>query len=411
MVAYEQMIEKVAGQIKTTVEALSAKADALFAQEGAGWKAAGKNEEQCKVLALRVAARQISSEASKLARSGATLFEGMFVSVAREKDWAKMAYNKMKNTLAALDESGRMALVEQGSIVLYEDNHDGSHTRHANSSLMAKQPFEEGSRSDDITGLPPRHMALDANTLFSLVWDKNNMTFANGNANFKYGSNRPLEELDRTCLFMGRKKGSNDTPEIIEVRLSGDQAKTQWPTFVCGSIGLKPAAKAGLCYGSKATAFTADESVADIFSAPPLVDIMGDDGPSGIVADWLGNNLKPSIEACGKAYAELDQKAKWNTVFGTVVEVVHIDPRENGGFIVSLGDTDIMSEAEVVSLYVPADQESEVDFGVGSELLIVGSPWITRDEELRFMVNSWWCYNRIAPLADTDFSADGEGWD
>ena len=102
--------------------------------------------------------------------------------------------------------------------------------------------------------------------------------------------------------------------------------------------------------------------------------------------------------------------AKWNTLFGTIVEVVHIDPRENGGFIVSLGDTDIMSEAEVVSLYVPADQEGEVDFGVGSELLIVGSPWITREEELRFMVNSWWCLNRIAPMADTE-SVDGDGWD
>lgn len=410
MVAYEQMIEKVAGQIKTTVEALSAKADALFAQEGAGWKAAGKTEEQCKVLALRVAARQISSEASKLSRSGATLFEGMFVSVAREKDWAKMAYNKMKNTLAALDESGRMALVEQGAVVLYENNHDGTYSRHANPSLLSQRVFEEGSSSTDIDSLPPRHMALDANTLFSLIWDKSNMTFANGNANFKYGSNRPLEELDRTCLFLGRKKGSNDNPEIIEVRLSGEQAKTQWPTFVCGSIGLKPAAKAGLCYGSKATAFTADESVAQIFTAPPLM--LDDDGaPVGLIRDWLGNNLLSSIEECGKAYAKLDQKAKWNTVFGTLVEVVHIDPRENGGFIVSLGDTDIMSEAEVVSLYVPAEQESEVDFGVGSEIVICGSPWITRDDELRFMVNSWWCLNRIAPLADTDFTADGDGWD
>jgi len=409
MVAYEQMIEKVAGQIKTTVEALSAKADLLLAQEGAGWEAAGKNEEQRKVLALRVAARQISSEKAKLTRSGATLFEGMFASVPREKDWAKMAYNKMKNTLATMDESGRLALVEQGAIVLYENNHDGTYTRHSNPSLMAKQTFEEGSTSADITSLPPRQMDLDANTSFSLIWDKNNMTFANGNANFKYGSNRPLEELDRTCLFLGRKQGTNDDPEMIEVRLSGEQAKIQFPTFVCGTIGLKPAAKAGLCYGSKATAFTADDSVMDIFSAPPLM--LDDDGsPVGLVADWLGNNLKPSIESCGKAYAELDQKAKWNTLFGTIVEVVHIDPRENGGFIVSLGDTDIMSEAEVVSLYVPADQEGEVDFGVGSELLIVGSPWITREEELRFMVNSWWCVNRIAPMADTE-TVDGDGWD
>ena len=73
MVAYEDMLKKVAAQTKTDADTLSAKADAVLLQEGAGWEAAGKNEEQRKTLALRVAARQLVAEKAKLTRSGATL--------------------------------------------------------------------------------------------------------------------------------------------------------------------------------------------------------------------------------------------------------------------------------------------------------------------------------------------------
>ena len=73
----------------------------------------------------------------------------------REKDWAKMAFNKMKKQLQAMpDMSQRMALVGQGALVLYENNHDGSFTRHANPSLLNRQAFEEGTRSDEITPNP-----------------------------------------------------------------------------------------------------------------------------------------------------------------------------------------------------------------------------------------------------------------
>ena len=45
MVAYEDMLKKVAAQTKTDADTLSAKADAVLLQEGAGWEAAGTNEE------------------------------------------------------------------------------------------------------------------------------------------------------------------------------------------------------------------------------------------------------------------------------------------------------------------------------------------------------------------------------
>lgn len=408
---YDDMLNKVAKQVKIDPEALSAKADGILAQEGAGWQASGKTEQECKVLSLRVAARQVAADSARLARSGADLYEGMFVSVPRPKDWAGMAYKKMKGTLDSLDTDARMALVTQGAVQIFEDNHDGTFTCHYNPSLEAKQIFEEDVASKDIDSLPKRSMSLTDGSHFSLIWDKNNREFANGNANFKYGSLRPLEELDRTCIFYGRNAAGNGNVGQIEVRLSGEQAKIQFPTFVTGTIGLKTGNKPGLCYGTKATQFNADPSKSDIFGQPPLTDLMSDNGPSGIIADWLGETLLPSLEKCAEVYDTLDQKEKWNTTFATVVEVVHIDPRERGGFVLSLADVDIMSGAPVIDMVVPAEHEGEVDFGIGSELVIIGSPWTTNDGELRFSTSGWWCVNAMTPLADTTDADTETGWD
>ena len=408
---YEEMLGKVANQIGVDEVTLSDKASVVFSTESAGWMASGKTEEQSKVLALRVAARQLTAEKARLARSGADLYEGMFVSVPRPKDWAGMAYKKMKGTLDSLDTDARMALVTQGAVQIFEDNHDGTFTCHYNPSLEAKQTFEEDVASKDIQSLPKRSMALSDGAYFSLIWDKNNKEFANGNPNFKYGSLRPLEELDRTCIFYGRNAAGNGNVGPIEVRLSGEQAKIQFPTFVTGTIGLKTGNRAGLCYGTKATAFTADASKAEIFPSPPLTDLMGDNGPSGIIADWLGETLLPSLEKCAEVYDTLEQKEKWNTTFATVVEVVHIDPRERGGFVLTLADVDIMSGAPPIDMIVPSEHEGEVDFGIGSELVIIGQPWTTKDGELRFSASGWWCVNAMTPLADT-MDADTEtGWD
>ena len=408
---YEDMLGKVAKQIGADEGTLADKASAVFSTESAGWMASGKTEEQSKVLALRVAARQLTAEKARLARSGADLYEGMFVSVPRPKDWAKMAYNKMKNTLEGLDEDGRMALVTQGAVQIFENNHDGTFTNHYNPSLSEKRMFEEQYDTKDIDSLPKRTMALADGSYFALIWDKNNMEFANGNPNFKYGALRPLEELDRTCIFYGRNAAGNGNVGPIEVRLSGEQAKIQFPTFVTGTIGLKTGNRAGLCYGTKATAFTADASKAEIFPSPPLTDLMGDNGPSGIIADWLGETLLPSLEKCAEVYDTLEQKEKWNSTFGTVVEVVHIDPRERGGFVLTLADVDIMSGVPPIDMIVPSEHEGEVDFGIGSELVIIGQPWTTKDGELRFSASGWWCVNAMTPLADT-MDADTEtGWD
>lgn len=409
MVNTQEMLNKVAAQVGTDTNTLKTKMDAVLATEGPAWSSAGKTDEQVQTLALRVAARQIASEAAKMARSGATLMEGMFVHVPRFKDWGEMAYRKMENTLKSLDMDGRLALVSQGALYLYEDNMDGSFTRHGNPSLLARRPFEEGVDSVDVDALPDRSASLDAVTHFSLVWDKNNMTFANGNENFKYGAARPLSEKDRTCLFLGRPKGADADPSLFEVRLSGAEAEAQFPTFVTGTIGLKVANKPGLCYGTKATSFTEDASVANIFSGPPLT--IADGTPSGAVRDWLGDTFMPSLKECAAHYATLDGKERWDTIYGSVVEVAHIDPRDNGGYTVVVGDLDLLSSHPTVDVYVPAEHAHLIDFGVGSEMVIVGQPWSTREGEPRFSVNGWWCMDGIAPVEVTVAEDENDGWD
>lgn len=407
MVNVNEMKTKVAAQVGTDENTLTAKMEAVLAAEGPAWASAGKTDEQQQTLALRIAARQIAAEAAKMARSGATVYEGMFVNVERYKDWGEMAYNKMKATLSTLDTEGRLALVGQGAIYLYEDNHDGTFTRHGNTSLLGRQSFVEGYDSVDVNALPERCMALDTNTHFSLVWEKNNMTFANGNENFRYGAARPTSEKDRTCLFLGRVKGNGSAPGIIEVRFSGAEAEVQHPTFVPGTIGLKTANKPGLCYGVKGSGFNVDASVASIFSGPPLS--LDGGQPSGPVADWLGSTLMQSLDACATHYATLDGKERWDTIYGTVVEVAHIDPRDNGGFTVTVGDLDILSPHDPIDIYVAPEHESLITFGVGSEMLIIGQPWTTRDGEGRFSVNAWWCMDAIGTV-DADAGSD-DGWD
>jgi len=407
MVNMNEMLTKVAAQVGTDENTLTAKMEAVLATEGPTWASAGKTDEQVQTLALRVAARQVAAEKAKMARSGATLYEGMFVNVPRYKDWAEMAYKKMERTLSGMDDAERLALVGQGLIYLYEDNHDGTFTRHANASLLGRQAFSEGYDSVDVNALPDRCRLLNTSVHFSLVWDKDNLTFANGNENFKYGAARPLNERDRTCLFLGRARGSNDAPSLIEVRFSGSEAEAQHPTFVTGTIGLKTANKAGLCYGVKGSGFTEDASVASIFSGPPLT--LDNGSPSGPVVDWLGNTMLPSLDACAKHYETLDAKERWDTVYGTVVEVVHVDPRDNGGFTVSVGDLDIMSPMPPVEVYVPSEHTHLIDFGVGSEMLVIGQPWTTREGEPRFSVNAWWVMDAIVPLSEP--TAEDDGWD
>ena len=94
-----EMLNNIAKTLNAAPEVVQARADEVLAEQGAAWKAAGRSDEDCYVLALRVAARNITSQNARMRRAGADTYEGMFISCPRPKEWGKILYNKMKNQL------------------------------------------------------------------------------------------------------------------------------------------------------------------------------------------------------------------------------------------------------------------------------------------------------------------------
>ena len=95
----ENTLNNVAKTLNVTVDVLREKALTVLDEQAPAWRNAGKSEEDCGLLAIRVAARSISTENARLSRSGATKYEGMFISSPRPKEWGKILYSKMKNHL------------------------------------------------------------------------------------------------------------------------------------------------------------------------------------------------------------------------------------------------------------------------------------------------------------------------
>ena len=394
------MMERIAKNVGVSIEALRAKMNAVLADNQATWEAQGKDAQTCEVNALRIAGRQLKSEADKLSRSGATLYEGMFIYVPRPKDWADMAYKKAATTVSSAPDTVIEQMVESGKITLYLDNNDGTFTKRYNPSLAQKADFSPGTAEVELSALPKDTYDAGMGMHFHLIWDSANPKYPSGDANWKYGKARPLNEPERTCLFLGRKRGDTEVT-AFSFRLSGSLANEQFPTFVTGTIAMKPARNGDVAYGKAGvTAFSRDDSVQSIFSAPPQ--------------QLVGEHLKllSGLSEVEGFMATLDDKTKWDAKVAINTEVVHIDPRDNGGFIVTVGDLDIFSSAPTVDVYVPAEQEDLVTFGVGSNLLIVGAPWMSREGEARLSVAGFFCPDEPMPTVSESSSDEGDmGWD
>ena len=398
----DQMITRISKNVGTTEEALRSRMETVLAENRNTWLDAGKSEDDCNLNALRISGRQIKSEGERLKRSGATLYEGMFVSVPRYKDWADLAYKKAAGTISQGNETVIETLIEEGNVILYEDNNDGTFTKKYNPSLAQKADFQSGMAETEISELPKHTYDAGNGIHFHLVWDKNNPKFPSGDDNWKYGKPRPLSEKDRTCMFLGRPQGSKDDMRVISMRFNGALAETQFPAFVAGTIPMRPARNADLAYGKAGVSvFNRDDTVQSSFSSAPDALIAGLDQ-----IKTLENGLQ-DIEAY---VGSLSDKERWDALAAAIVEVIHIDPRDNGGYIITTGDLDIMSTAGTVDIYVPAQQESLVDFSVGSTLMLVGSPYMSRDGEAKLAVTGWWCAESLVASAPETSNDDG-GWD
>ena len=140
-----ELKETVAKNVGVSLDTLNGRIAEVLEENKGAWTNAGKSEEDCTVLAIRVAGRQLKAEAAKLSRSGAEVLTGMFVSAPRYKDFAKSGYAKMKGTLEGLDETARMSLVAQGRITIIQDNLDGTYTHHINPTFKLDSLEEETS--------------------------------------------------------------------------------------------------------------------------------------------------------------------------------------------------------------------------------------------------------------------------
>ena len=391
----DEMIEKVSKTVGVSADMLRERSATVLEEQGAAWVNAGKNEDECSILALRVAARQIANERATLRRSGATLYEGMFVHVPRAKEWGKILYNKMQGQLANTTTEARNALVDAGRIVIFEDNHDGSFTRYAREDFF-------GSSESEVSSLPKGTQKLDESAHYYIVWDSNNPTFPSGDSNFKFGAARPLDERERTSLFFGREAGTNSEWRPITVKGSGNAADVQFPTFTTGSIGLRPSRDGQAGYLTRASQFSEDEGITAMFSSPPIE----------LMRQFLPEDFLPSLTNLGEYYDNYkDKDGWWDRICAVKAEVIHIDPRDNGGFILVCSDPDIMSLAEPLDVYVPTSQEHLVDFAVGTKILLTGQAWRTREGDDRMSVNGWWAYDKIAPIvASPDLDVE-TGWD
>ena len=127
-----ELKETVAKNVGVSIDTLNVRIEEVLNENKGAWINAGKSDEDCEVLAIRVAGRQLKAEAQRLSRSGAEVLTGMFVSVPRYKDFAKSGYAKMKTTLSSLEEEARLGLVAQGRITIIQDNLDGTYTHHIN---------------------------------------------------------------------------------------------------------------------------------------------------------------------------------------------------------------------------------------------------------------------------------------
>lgn len=397
MVNIEQMIERISKNVNCSVEALGSRMDAILEQNKAVWLDAGKTDEECNINALRIAGRQIKSESERLKRSGATLYEGMFISVPRYKDWAQLAYKKASTSI--LDSTMADAMVDDGLAIIYEDNNDGSYTKKYNPSLARGDAFESGTATTDITELPKNTFDAGQGIHFHLIWDKVSPTFPSGDKNFKYGNARPLSEKDRQSMFLGRVAGEGEV-KLYNFRFNGALAEVDLPAFVAGKIAMRPAKNGKDAYGKVGVStFQADDTVQSIFSEAPDAMVGGLDAIKVLEGGF--QDIEGFVN-------KLSDKERWDALVAVMAEVIHIDPRDDGGFVITTGDLDIMSVAGTVDVYVPKGTAHLVDFAVGSTLMVVGQPYISRDGEARLVTTGWWC---AESLSGAVVESDVEGWD
>ena len=405
-------IEAIAMKNGLHVAQLRAKAEAVVSENGQAWESLSAEVRQQR--GMRIALRQMVHENKKLAQSGCVQYEGCFVHVPRMTDYAKMGYRKLQKELSALPGPDVVdSLVSAGRIVFFEAEGDGW-VKHYNPSLSSGASFEEGINTMVVGQLPKEAVLVEGqdDMAFFRVWDNKSPTYPSGSKNYRYGKPEPHNRPEREAVFFGRKVGDKEFT-FMTFRFDGELAKVQHPTYVPGTIAMYPGKDGTKAYAKRnVTSFTVDESVAANFPAPPIT--IGDDGTSGFMSDYLGKKLLSGLTEAGDFFESIkDTKARWPAFCGAPVEVAPLDEDDRGNAIVVVGDLDLMSTA-TEDIRIPAAQAENIDWGIGTVLFVVGSVWMTRENEVRFDCSGFHPIEKSEQVSvDVQAWDDGseEGWD
>lgn len=409
----EKIIERVAKNVGCTVDALLAKHESVLSANSANLEANGLSAEDIQMKCLRMASAEMRVITARLARSGCENIEGMFVSVPRTKDIAERQYSNMQSQLRSLDEDARKALVSQGVCALFtHDSVNGGYTYTHNPSLESKQPFEIAFADRHVTDLPKHAMDLgDGTGSFVLIADKSSPTWPSGSPNYRYGRYRAQSEPMRDCVFLGNS-ADNKTIRPIKVRFNGEDAKAIHPTFVTGRLPVKLGKNGDIGYTkSGVSVFSADETLISMYDSAPF-----DEGGDGLLKDLVGATPLTGLADIESWLGTLTDKEKWDALCAIPLEVAHIDPREQGGYIITLADLDITSPIAPIDLWVSKEEESKVDFAVGSLVVAVGGGWIDKTTGMpRMSVSGWWTMDSVEGVEVSDNEEGAEegadmGW-
>lgn len=389
----EKIIERVAKNVGCPVEKLLAKHETVLSANSANLKANGLSQADIDMKCLRMAAAEMRVITARLARSGCENIEGMFVSVPRTKDIAARQYQNMKNQLKGLDEDARKALVSQGVCALFmHDSVNGGYTYTHNPSLESKQPFEVACAEKHVGDLPKAAMDLEDGTgSFVMIADKSSPTWPSGSPNYRYGRYRAQSEPMRDCVFLGNS-ADNKTIRPIKVRFNGEDALTIHPTFITGTLPVKLGKTGDIGYTkSGVSLFSQDDSLISMYDSAPF-----DAGGEGLLKDLVGATPLTGLADIEGWLSTLSDKEKWDALCALPLEVAHIDPREQGGYIITLADLDITSPIAPIDLWVSKEEESKVDFAVGSLVVAVGGGWIDKTTGMpRMSVSGWWTMDSV----------------
>jgi len=410
----EKIIERVAKNVGCTTEALLAKHESVLNANKANLQANGLSDEDIQMKTLRMASAELRVVSARLARSGCENIEGMFISVPRTKDIAARQYENMKTNLMGLDEDARTLLVSQGVCALFlNDDVNGGYRYIHNPSLESKQAFDISSAEKHVTELPKAAKDINDGTgYFVLIADKGSPTWPSGSPNYRYGRYRAQSEPMRDCVFLGNSAGDK-TIRPIKVRFNGEDALAIHPTFVTGTLPVKLGRNGDIGYTkSKVSLFSADEALVSMFDSAPF-----DEDGNGLLKDLANVTPLTGLADLEGWLNGLSDKEKWDALCAMPLEVAHIDPREKGGYIITLADLDITSPIPPIDLWVSKEEESKVDFAVGSIVIACGGGWIGKDDGMpRMSVSGWWVMDSVEGLGAEDADEieeaveDSMGW-